>query len=455
MKHFFFLPSRTFIYPLIIFVFCGIQMQAQKKKKSAFLNLLKSIDNDSTTADYYGKPELRYEDYIYKGSIHTAQLAESTSELSQPLIELNGTAVLKLSFDDLAEEFTAYSYSFIHCNATWEPSGLLTPEYIEGFADNSINNYQFSVNTDQKYVHYTATFPSNSTRFLKSGNYLLKVYEDGNPENIVITKRFMVYENKLSITARVTPSSIIEDRRYKQEVDFTIDHTGYPIDNPYGDLKINLLQNNQWNTVKSNLKPVYVKDMQLVYDYDQENVFDGGNEFRNFDIKSLHYHSEHIADIQKDTFVQHVYLLADEKRAFKQYSSQKDINGKYVVKLEGNKDSEIQADYCYVTFFLSVQENLDSGNIYVYGAFNGWNFTHGNQMHYNAKRMGYECTLLFKQGYYNYEYVFLKDDQKQADISVIEGNHSVTENDYTILVYHRYRGTFYDQLISVKQVNSL
>lgn len=452
MNRFFYSPSLFFLL-LLIFNFGNIPVQAQKKKQSAFVKLL--TGSDSTTVDYYGKAELRYEDFIYKKNIRTVQLGEQHFELSQPLIELNGGETLKLAFDDLTDELATYSYTFIHCDASWNPSDIASNEYIDGFADNSINDYRFSVNTDQKYIHYTATFPSNATRFLKSGNYLLKVYEDNDPENLVLTKRFMVYENKLGITARVTPSGIIEDRRYKQEVDFTIDHTGYLIHNPYGDLKVVILQNHQWNNSKSGLKPVYVKDMQLVYDYDRENVFDGGNEFRNFDIKSIRYHSEHVAAIQNDTFIHHIYLFADEKRAFKQYSSQKDINGNFVVKIEEGKNSEVEADYCYVSFFLPLQEYLPDGNIYVYGAFNGWKCNNENQLHYNSNRMGYECNLFFKQGYYNYEYVFLKDDQKEIDRSVIEGNHSVTENDYTILVYHRYPGTFYDQLVGVKQVNSM
>lgn len=397
---------------------------------------------------------IQYDDVVYKENIKTVQLHAPDFELSQPIINLNSGEKLKLGFDDLSGELQNYSYTFIHCNANWEPSDLMSSEFIEGFADNSINEYHYSTNTIQKYVHYNVNFPTNSTRFLKSGNYILKVFQDSDPDDLVLTRRFMVYDNRLIITGRISAASIIADRNYKQELDFTISYDGFVINNPYGDLKIFLMQNNHWSTAKTDLKPVYVKGQELVYDYDEENVFSGGNEFRNFDIKSINYHSEHISKIQTDSLKNHVYLLPDEKRAFKQYSTQQDINGNFIVKIQEKSNSETDADYCHVSFFLPYEADLPDGNLYVFGAFNGWKCTPENQMHFNPARMCYECILHLKQGYYNYEYV-LKDDKGQIDETFIEGSHAITENDYGILVYYRFPGTFYDQLIGVKRLNSL
>jgi hypothetical protein len=407
---------------------------------------LKSEKNDPAAT-------LQYDDDVYKKEIQTIELRSPDFELSQPVIGLNSGEVLKLSFDDLSYELQNYSYTFIHCDANWEPSSLMSSEFIDGFADNAINEYHYSTTTLQKYIHYNATFPTNSTRFTKSGNYILKVYQDNNPDDLVLTKRFMIYDNKISIAGNVSAASIIADKNYSQEIDFTIDHTGYEINNPYGDLQIFILQNNHWSGAKSGLKPVYVKDQQLVFDYDQENVFPGGNEFRNFDIKSIRYHSEHIAAIRTDSLENHVYLFADEKRAFKQYSSQQDINGNFVIKIQERPNNETDADYCYVSFFLKHDGGLPDGDLYIFGAFNGWKCTSENRMTFNPERMGYEGLLHLKQGYYNYEYVF-KDDKQKIDETLIEGSHAITENDYTILVYHRFPGTFYDQLIAVKRLNS-
>lgn len=429
---------------------------AQKEKK---VSLWKSLNTptakDSTADDYYGDNSIRYEDYVYKKNIKTVELRDESFILTKAILALGSEEKLKLSFDDLDADLKNFSYTIIHCNANWQPSDLMPNEYIDGFLDNSINDYRYSFNTLQKYTHYNVTFPNSTLRITKSGNYILKVYQDNDPENLVITRRFLVFQNKIMIESNVRAASIIEDRLFKHEIDFKINYTGYQINNPYGDLKIVLTQNGRWDNAKTDLKPIFVKDNELVYDYDEQNVFAGGNEFRFFDIKSIRYHSERIYKVTKDSLGNHVELYTDEKRTFKRYYSQPDMNGDFLIKIQEGRDSEVEADYCYVKFFLPYDVPFTDGNLYVFGAFNGWKCNTENLLHYNAKRFGYECTLYLKQGYYNYEYVFLKDGEVAADETIIEGMHYDTENDYSIYVYHRQPGTFYDQLIGVKRLNSM
>jgi len=444
--------SKYIFLLLITFFAFDENCFAQKKKKSG---LFTSSPDTTVADDYYGNDAIRYEDYVYKKHIKTVQLYDESFELSQPILNLESQERLKLSFDDLDAYLKNYSYTLIHCNNNWQPSDLQPAEYIDGFADNTITDYRYSFNTLQKFIHYNAIFPNNSTRITKSGNYILKVYQDGDPSAIVITRRFLVYQNKISIESRALQASIIEDRNYKQELDFIINHTGYPITNPFGDLNIVITQNNRWDNAKTNFKPVFVKDMELIYDYDQENVFTAGNEFRYFDMKSIRYHSERIYSVKTDSSGNHVTLHTDEKRTFKRYYTYSDINGKFLIKVQEGTNSEVEADYCYVTFFLPYDDPLTDGNLYVFGAFNAWKCNQETLMRYNQKRFGYECTLYLKQGYYNYEYAFLKDGETAADNTLIEGMHYETENDYTIYVYHRKQGTFYDQLIGVKRLNSI
>jgi hypothetical protein len=63
--------------------------------------------------------------------------------------------------------------------------------------------------------------------------------------------------------------------------------------------------------------------------------------------------------------------------------------------------------------------------------------------------------MYLKQGYYNYFLVYQKDDKTPMDETLLEGNHWETENDYSIFVYHRSMGTYYDQLIGIKKLNSI
>lgn len=449
--------KRNCEYLLLIasIVFSFHSFSQEKKKNGLWKALNTSSASGSEDDDYYGNSEIRYEDYVYRPNIKTVQLHDESFEISQPILNLNSAEKLKLSFDDLDADLKNYSFTVIHCSNNWEPSGLVTAEYLDGFQDITINDYRYSFNTLQKYTHYNALFPNNSARLTKSGNYILKVYQDGNTDKIILTRRFMVYENKVMITAKSSAASIIADRNFKQEIDFTINHTGYTITNPFTDLSVVITQNNRWDNAKTTLKPLFVKDMELVYDFDEENVFTGGNEFRNFDMKSIRYQSDRIGDVKSDSAGNQVYLLPDEKRTFKRYYTNADINGNYLVKVQEGNHSEVEADYCYVHFFLPYDDVLTDGNLYIFGAFNAWKCNQDNLMVYNNKRFGYEGKVYLKQGYYNYEYVFLKDGATAADETLLEGMHYETENDYTIYVYHRKQGTFYDQLIGVKRLNSM
>lgn len=414
----------------------------------------KTSKSDTLVDDYYGTAAIHYEDRVYSPNIKTVQLHDESFEMSHPIISLGSSEKLKLSFDELDADFKNYSYTFIHCNSKWEPSNLMPTEYMDGFQDNPISNYRYSYNTQQKYVHYYTIFPSSSSNFTKSGNYILKVYENDNPENIIITRRFMVFQNKVTITSKISRVSDVVYSNYNQEVDFKIDHSTYTITNPYSDLKVVITKNNCWNNAKTNLKPLFVKNTELDYELSPEAVFPGGNEFRNVNIKSIRYKSDRISTIVRDSALNHIFLVADEKRSFKRYEFDQDLDGNFIVKIQEGTNSEVEADYCYVHFFLPLDDALTDGNLYIHGAFNGWRCDRENMLHYNEKRFGYEATLYLKQGYYNYEYVFLKDGTSEPDETIIEGTHFETENLYTIYVYHQQRGTYYDQLIGVKRLSS-
>lgn len=409
---------------------------------------------DTTITEYFSQDFLRYSNHIYKDSIYSVQLHKEGWEMSYPVINLNTEDQLRLSFDELSGEVKNYSYSFEHCNANWEPSGLMTNEIIQGFAENEIKDYSFSFNTSIKYVHYLVVFPGEEIKFNYSGNYIIKVYEDFDQEKLVLTRRFSIVEQLSQIDAVVKQATQIDLRKSSQEIDFTVKHSGVQIDDPYSDIKVVICQNNRWDNAITGLKPLLVKDNELYYDFDEENVFEGGSEFRNFDIKSIRYHSQYIQEIVFEEPFYHVRLLNDDYRRFKIFFHDKDINGRYYVKIDDREDSNLEADYVWVYFTLPFDAPVVDGNIYVFGALSNWNFNSWNQMIYNYEKKAYQHKLLLKQGYYNYEYVFVKDGSTTADHTYIEGSHYETENDYLIYVYFRNIRSKYDKLIGYQIINS-
>ncbi len=406
--------------------------------------------------DYVNDNQLRYEDYIYKSNIKTLQLYESTWEFSLPLIKLNAGEQLQLSFDDLDSDKKQYSMTVVHCDAKWNPTDLMISEYVQGFLDLNLINWNYSVNTLQKYTHYSILFPTTNMQLTKSGNYVVYVYQDGDKNKMVLSKRFMVYDEKISILATLKQAIGNDEQYEKQHMDFSVVNTSYNITNSYIDLKVVLTQNYRWDNAVYDIKPTFNTPTQLTYSLDDASTFNGGNEFRYFDTRSLRTYTERVNKIYKDSTNHYrADLTNDVNRSFLNYIFYNDINGGFLIK---NKDlatnQDIEADYVWVNFFMPFDSPSPEGNFYVLGKLTNWKMDKVNRMTYNYKRQGYECNLLVKQGYYNYIYAFLKDKSKGGDETLTEGNHWETENDYIIYVYHRARGTYYDQLIGMRKFNS-
>jgi len=425
------------------------------------LSTFSFAQQDHNEDEYVNEKVLKYDDFIYNSNIKTVMFHESSWDYSAPLIKLDGSEKLELSFDDMDGDQKQYSISFIHCNADWTPSDLKTGEYLNGFDELHLLNFAYSMNTFQKYTHYSITFPmpdsQQNTQFTKSGNYLMYMYLDGDRNKLVLCRRFMVYENKTLIGFTFRQSMGNGEQFNKQQIDFNISTGNYEITNPYRDLKVVLVQNNRWDNAVTDIKPTFVNGSNLVYSLDDASSFNGGNEFRFFDVRSLRFLTEKVKDIYKDKDLKnHVVLHPDEIRATKPYLFYNDINGNFLIKnREGLSTSELEADYVFVEFFIPYMKPESQGNFYIMGRLTDWRMNANSKMTYNELRNGYEKKLYLKQGYYNYNYVLSKDGKKGGDETITEGNFWDTENDYIIYVYHRKFGGQYDQLIGVKKINSL
>ena len=405
--------------------------------------------------EYYKKDFYRNADFVYKDNIKTVLLHRLGFDLTKPIIEINSDEQLLLSFDDLDGDYKRYEYTVIHCDADWENSDLMQNEYLVGFTDDYINDYQFSVNTMQDYVHYELVIPNDVVQFYLSGNYILKVYVEDDPDDVLFTMRFMVFEPKVDIEARIKRPARVENRDYLQEVVFSIFTKGYPIEDPYRTLNVTIQQNSRWDNAITDLQPTLITNNELRYDHDGNNDFNGGNEFRYFNIKSLIYNSFRVQSIEyrKATGYQ-VYLYPDEVRRHKVYESDDDINGQFLISTENAPDARIESEYAHVHFFLPYNAPLVDGKLYLLGELTYWQFLREAELNYNFEKRSFEASMYLKQGYYNYEYAFLANDSRIGDVTYIEGNHFDTNNEYTFYIYYRPRGTRYDKLIAVRTFQS-
>lgn len=398
-----------------------------------------------------------YEDANYLENIKTVQAFRDGFELSNPIMELNEDMTLVFKFDDLSEGVKDYYYTVIHCDADWNESFISQEEYIDGFLENPVDDYGLSFNTTFEYVNYRIEIPNDNLKFKLSGNYALVVYEDQDKEKIVLSRRFHIYENAVRIEGTVRRATLDAFKGTNHEVDFKIHHPNLPILNPREEVKVVVMQNNRWDNAIRNLKPLYIRERVLDYDYNRENVFPAGNEFRYFDNRTNRMNGENVIATDFHRPYYHKTLQTDEVRANKRFFSYPEMNGMYVVESQDQevRDFDTECDYTFVHFTLPIEAPLLGGSVNVFGGLTNWNANKGNEMTYNFDRGQYELTLLLKQGYYNYMYVYVPQGATVADHTNIEGSFWETNNDYQIMVYYRDLAGRYDRLVGYVQLNSV
>jgi hypothetical protein len=414
------------------------------------LLLMVSFVVKSQDDGYYSSRFIRNDNSVYRSNIQTVLLYKEGFELSPPIIELVSAEKLVLSFDDLDADYKQYRYTFIHCDAFWNKSDLQPMEYLNGYFDDFIEDYKYSFNTTVPYVNYVVTFPNEDIRITKSGNYILKVYLDSDDDkNVVLTRRFMVYEPQVSVEARIANTVDLDLRYTHHQVSFRILGGNYYMTDTYRNLHVVVLQNGRWDNMIKNVQPRNIIGNEFNYSLVEELVFPAGNEYRYLDMKTLKYNTDRMQSLQYTYDGYQVYIMPDVVRAGKNYLYEEDINGRRLISTNDVQDPYTEGDYAWVHFLLPYYPPSPEGNIYIFGALTDYQFSPSNLMKYNYDTKAYEGKLLLKQGYYNYAYAFLPNNTQVADLGFIEGNYWETRNEYSILVYYRQVGDFYDRLIGI------
>jgi hypothetical protein len=394
-------------------------------------------------------------DATFDKNIRTVQFYKEGWEFSYPILEFGDNKQLILCFDVLENQYKNYTYSVIHCNADWTQSRIPFQEYMDGFFQNSLFDYQQSFSTHLPYMHYELKIPNENVKLKLSGNYVVLVYEDGNDNEPVLIKRFTIVEPKVQINARVKRPTLPKFNDRFQEVDFTVIHSDFSIENPYQTIKVAIVKNNLWKFSITDLKPLFIRDKEIVYDYEDNNLFPGGNEYRSIDTKTLKYQQANFQSIDFAGDKYEVVLKPEKRRDLNAYFSYDDLNGKFLVQNQQGSDAKVDAEYVNVKFRLQSFQPVLEGDVYVFGGFTDFNCYDDYKMIYNKDEQMYELNALIKQGYFNYLYVLKPQSKDDVDEQFFEGSYYETENDYIIYVYYKPFGGRYDQLIGSCIVNSI
>ena len=394
-----------------------------------------------------------YTDSVYNAHIKTVQFYNTKKEMSFPVIALQGEQAL-LAFDDLRGGTRNYYYTLEHCDSKWQHTNISKSEYMQGFQDDRLLNYNYSTSTIQKYTHYELKVPNENMKPKISGNYILKVYEDADQSKMVLTRRLYIVDTKVAVAADIVPSNNPSLRQTNQKVNFQVSFGGLNVQNPNTDIKVFLMQNARYETGIWNTTPSTIRGSQLVYNDINANDFPGRNEFRHFDTRSLRLNSDRVGHIYRDT-ANTVTLLTDPPRSSEGYTLLYDNDGKYfIINQDGMGQPKRDADYAHMYFSLFANKTDQEGSAYIVGKFNDYKLDANSKMDFDPTKSRFFTSLFLKQGVYDYDYVWVDKNTGKADDVPIEGTHFETENEYQLLVYYRPVSGRWDELVGYRLLSN-
>jgi hypothetical protein len=390
----------------------------------------------------------------FNDSITSVFIAQSGGSISSntnglPTIKLNQSNALTLHFDLFSDEYLDFSYTFVHCNPDWTPSDLFSNEYLAGYTEDNILDFKYSQNTSQNYLHYSQSFPDDNMMITKSGNYILLVYPVGMRNKVILSQKFYVWNQNVSITP--LPSSSLSNHKSVHQINFKIDHSNINSTDPRNEFKVGVLKNQNYNNLKFYM-PTYINGNLLSYNSSVMDI-EAGNEFRQFDTRNINLNTNGYG-VYKALFKDgqyHTILHPSKTRSFSTYSSLNDHNGYRYIQSQSHRSAYSETDYSWVYFYLNYPAADSTLNLYVWGALTNYEKKPEAKMVYNQKSNQYVGKLYLKQGVYDFAY--LSDENGKLTWEKVEGNYFETDNYYSIMVYHKNFTSNYYELVGLKNFN--
>lgn len=392
---------------------------------------------------------------IVDPAFRSLQLRINGNQLSVPVVALNSGDRIEIVFDELADDRRYMRYELLHCDARWQPESLVDSEFLEGFNVADVEDYDFSRATLMHYVNYRIILPNDNMRITASGNYVVRVYPEDDPDTTILRARFSVSETVMGVSGSVTTRTDIDTNSRHQQVELTVDTRESGVENLYDDLTVSVMQNGRPDTEVIVSHPLRVQGQKAVYEHLRPLIFPAGNEWRRFETVSTRYPGMGVEAIEYHDPLYHFILTPDTPRAADRYRYDETQHGRFYIREYDSADSDTEADYAVVHMSLRMPRLRDA-EVYVDGDMTGHLISPASHMIYNDASGAYELSLLLKQGAYNYQYVTVPASGQRdiASPARIEGDFHETSNEYLVKVYHRPRGTRYDRLVAATVIMS-
>ena len=391
---------------------------------------------------------------IFNERVRTLEVRGPDGDIfTPPFVTLSGNDQLFVSFDHLADDREYLRWRVVRCDANWQPSRLVESEYLNGFNESQIERYEFSSATTVHYVHYGFEFPNHDIAPTLSGNYLIQVYPEDNPEDVWLQTRVMVSEQSAPVSASLTTRTDIDYNDAHQQLSVAVDTEQAGVQDPFNDLTVMIAQNGRGDNEVALRRPMRMSSRTAIFEHERPLIFEAGNEYRRFEVSNVNYPGMGVENIEYFEPYYHFKLYTDQPRAEERYSYDQTQHGRFVVREYNSSRSEVDADYVVVHFALDMPEQPGT-MIFLDGDMVQRRFDPQSQMTFNRSTGFYEKALLLKQGHYNYQYLAVPPGASRGTTATVEGDKYQTVNEYLIKVYTRGPLDRTDRLIGVTRIST-
>ncbi len=386
---------------------------------------------------------------VFHPQIHSLQVQALGNDQRPPVISLDGTGRVVVKWDELAEDRRYMRYELKHCDSQWRVDNLVDSEFLDGFNEGTVEDFAYSYGTKTHYVNYRITLPDNNMRPLVSGNYLLRVYDESEPEATLLQARFYVVEPLTKISAEVSSRTDVDYNAAHQQLKVAVEAEKLPMHDYFSNLWLVISQNSRVDNERTVFHPLRVAPPNLYFESKPELIFPGGNEYRRFETISTTVPTMGIEDVSYAEPYYHFTLYTDRPRREDMYAYDETQHGRFRVREYNSSSGDTEAEYAVTHFSLDIPE-MHNADVFIDGDMMLRRFNDESRMVYNRTTRMYEASPLLKQGAYNYQYLVVpRNGSMIGNTGPIEGNFYQTINEYMIRAYYRLPGDRYDRLVGI------
>jgi hypothetical protein len=166
-------------------------------------------------------------------NVKTLQAIVNDNWLDVPIMTLDSNDILHVGFDEMSHNYHRFVAHIEHCEADWSVSDqLFESDWLEGFNDFVIDDYENSLNTTVLYTHYQFQIPNDQCRIKMSGNYRIHVLDEDEDNEEVLVVELRVVEKLMNVGLSVTTNTDLDFNQKYQQINMRLNYNSLKVNNP-------------------------------------------------------------------------------------------------------------------------------------------------------------------------------------------------------------------------------